>query len=350
MFIIHVRYIIYLFILAREFREIYYFVVILFPLKTLTTNNFNNSKKMLNKLALGTVQLGIPYGAANKNGKPDRASAIKIIENAIASGISHIDTASAYGDSEEIIGAALKNSATPVTIATKLSPLEGLKTYSSTKEVTDATIKSVHNSVDKLVHNLVDILMLHRWNHRYDYDGAIWNALLKMQKEGLIKTLGASVSTPEEALQAIADPKIGFIQLPANILDYRWQKNNIDKVIAKRPDLKIQARSVLLQGILGANPNCWPKIDGVDARKIIQTIDELAEQFRRKNRIDLCYAYVGSLEWVSSIVVGMETLGQLEENIALFSKSPLTAEQRTICREKLPVVPERLLNPALWGR
>ena len=57
--------------------------------------------------ALGTVQLGMPYGAANRTGQPPADEGIRIVRAAIERGVTHVDTARAYGDSERVVGEAL---------------------------------------------------------------------------------------------------------------------------------------------------------------------------------------------------------------------------------------------------
>ena len=56
------------------------------------------------KLALGTVQFGMPYGIANQSGQVSREDAKGIISLAQISGIDTLDTAIAYGDSEACLG------------------------------------------------------------------------------------------------------------------------------------------------------------------------------------------------------------------------------------------------------
>ena len=56
------------------------------------------------KLALGTVQLGIPYGIANQTGMPDDTTALEILRAAHEHGYTWLDTAAGYGQSEAVIG------------------------------------------------------------------------------------------------------------------------------------------------------------------------------------------------------------------------------------------------------
>ncbi len=65
--------------------------------------------KALSRMTLGTVQLGLNYGIANSEGKPDAEKAYAILDKAIDTGVKCLDTASGYGDSEKVIGSWIKN-------------------------------------------------------------------------------------------------------------------------------------------------------------------------------------------------------------------------------------------------
>jgi 1-deoxyxylulose-5-phosphate synthase len=73
-----------------------------------------NTDLRVSEIALGTVELGLDYGVAggNHNLKPAEADAIRLLDQAIDLGINFIDTARAYGISEELIGKVLKADAT----------------------------------------------------------------------------------------------------------------------------------------------------------------------------------------------------------------------------------------------
>ena len=59
---------------------------------------------MIPELTLGTAQFGMDYGITNNVGKIDNKEISKILQKAYKLGITFIDTAQAYGQSEEIIG------------------------------------------------------------------------------------------------------------------------------------------------------------------------------------------------------------------------------------------------------
>ena len=66
----------------------------------------NLDSKQQRRLVLGTVQLGMPYGIANRLGKPSQEVATSIVRTAWSKGIREFDTAQGYGDSETVLGKA----------------------------------------------------------------------------------------------------------------------------------------------------------------------------------------------------------------------------------------------------
>jgi aryl-alcohol dehydrogenase-like predicted oxidoreductase len=67
-----------------------------------------------------------PYGLgalmfATQVGNPDPGDSIRIIHRALDAGINLVDTADAYGDSEEVVGRALKDRRDNVVLTTKVS-------------------------------------------------------------------------------------------------------------------------------------------------------------------------------------------------------------------------------------
>ena len=58
----------------------------------------------MNRLILGTVQLGLSYGINNMEGKPTNKQGLEILKCAAKNKILFLDTGEAYGDAPEIIG------------------------------------------------------------------------------------------------------------------------------------------------------------------------------------------------------------------------------------------------------
>lgn len=309
------------------------------------------SKGYIGELALGTVQLGLPYGIANAYGQPSLEDAKTLVHRAIAHGVTHLDCAAAYGEAEEWLGRIVdRDYQSQVTISTKLSPLTQLSDDAGDQEIQAHVQASVYRSCRRLNMLVLPYLLLHRWQHRTSHNGQVWRSLKQLQQEGVINNLGASVQNPEEALQAIADPDVKFIQLPCNVLDRRFQRSGFPRAAKDRVDVVVQARSVLLQGLLVSPFEVWPRNPGVDATAILDRLAGLAKRFNRASVADLCVAYVRSQSWIDCLVMSMETIDQIELNVSLFQNSLLNAKECEEIEEAFPDLPEELLNPALWPR
>lgn len=299
------------------------------------------------EFVLGTVQLGLPYGAANRTGKPSREAAVALVRRAVAAGIRCFDTAHAYGDAEERLGEAL--SGLPVFVVTKLGPLGDLAENAGTAEVLAAVEASVTQSCAALRTNRLDCLLLHRAVHRTAFGGVLWQRLLAYKIAGVIGKLGVSVQSTAEAAAALECPDVQHIQLPFNLLDWRWA--GIIAAFAARPDVTVHVRSVLLQGLLAAgDPSVWPVIAGVDPSALLAELDRLVHELHRDSAADLCMAYARGQAFISGVVIGLETETQLEENLRLMRNPPLSPAECRLVEERLPHCPEQLLNPALWPK
>lgn len=298
-------------------------------------------------LVMGSAQLGLVYGAANRTGKPGRQAAIGLLRHAADCGVAAFDTARAYGDAEERLGEALKGR--DVLTITKLAPLSELPMDASPAAVNAAVETSVAQSRAALGREWLDCLLLHRASHMTAFDGAIWRRLKDYVAKGVIRTLGVSVQSPAEAHCALADPDVAHIQLPFNLLDWRWREAGVAARLRSRPDVTVHARSILLQGVLAASePDVWPAIPGVDPLRLMEWLAHTATMFGRESVTDLAFAFARGQDWIDGIVVGQETQEQLFDNLRLAARPPLAREDCLRIEQDAPHVLERLLDPAQW--
>jgi aryl-alcohol dehydrogenase-like predicted oxidoreductase len=300
------------------------------------------------ELVFGSVQLGLPYGAANKTGMPSRENALSLVRRAASAGIT-LDTARAYGESESRIGEALtKKRARTIT---KLSPLAELASDASRNAVRAAVDASIAESLQALRREQLDCLLLHRAAHMTAFNGAVWDRLVERLEDGTVLSLGVSVQSPQEALAALDCSDVQHLQLPFNLLDWRWRAHGVIGRIEARPHITVHARSIFLQGILAADDaSVWPKIAGINVPYVIELLTEEAERFDRAGVADLCVAFVRGQGWIDGLVIGMETEDQFDANMRLFLRPPLASHDCAQLEQRLPRLPERLLDPAQWPR
>jgi aryl-alcohol dehydrogenase-like predicted oxidoreductase len=302
------------------------------------------------ELVVGSVQLGCAYGAANRTGKPSRALALRLVSRALDAGVTQFDTARAYGDAEERLGEALQGHSAVHRI-TKLSPLGDLAADAPRETVREAVDRSIRDSLDALRVTRLDCLLLHRASHMTAFRGAVWERLIEHLEEGTVLALGVSVQSPEEAHAMLARRDVRHIQLPFNLLDWRWREAGVIDALAANPRVTVHARSIYLQGLLAAeDASVWPQIDGVDAPRLVRWLRDSARQCRRRNAADLALAYARAQSWIDGIVLGMETQEQLEANLQLMATTPLDPQDCVRLEAERPRMPVALLDPAQWPK
>lgn len=274
------------------------------------------------------------------------ATALALVRRAAEAGISQFEAAHACSDSEDRLGEALAGKKAIRTI-TMLGPLSELSRDASHNDVRAAVDRSIEESLVALRRNRLDCLMLHRAGHMQAYGGAIWERLIERLEDGSVLSLGVSVQSPLEALAALACRDVVHLQLPFNLLDWRWRKSGFRACLGARPGVTVHGRNVWLYGIL-AGASVWPRIDGVHPQAIMRMLANLVHQLGREGPADLCLAYARGQDWIDGVVVGLETEDQLDDNLRLFVKRPLDPDECTFVEGRLPHLPIRLFDPAQW--
>jgi spore coat polysaccharide biosynthesis protein SpsF len=300
-------------------------------------------------LTLGTAQLGGRYGIANTAGMPSLDEARRILSCGITRGVTSLDTARSYGDAERRIGTLTTvEERAGLSVVTKLDTLSSVPEDATKAAVVHAVDASVFRSCRELRVERLDALLLHRWQHRDAWSGAVWRRLCELRDDGVVTRLGASVYGPEDAARALADPDVTVVQLPANIIDWRWRESSVPETVEKRDDVLIQGRSVFLQGALLLPAVRWPVSDRAEAVRLARALDESCRELGRRDRRDLCVAYVRSLPWIHTLVIGAETEAQLDELADLFLQPPLTPTQQRNMEARLDRPGINLLDPSQW--
>lgn len=259
----------------------------------------------MQQLILGTAQLGIDYGINNNEGKPDRSEAFKILDYAYNNGIKIIDTASSYGDSEEIIGDYMEQSGNKFKIATK---------FLGDKDELQEKLKS---SIINLKVDSIDIYFIH---HFEDLDEQLILDLKMLKNDNQIKKIGISIYEPSELeyiLENLVDV-VDVVQVPFNLFDYRWVESNIFKR-AKEKNISLFVRSVFLQGLFFMEDQ--EKMDEIDSS--LKYYNNKIRELSSNNNLQisqLAMDYVKSYEEIDGILIGCENINQLEENIGLFKQ------------------------------
>ena len=146
---------------------------------------------VLNKsrIALGTVQFGLPYGIANQDGQVSRVAAKDMLKLAASSGSDTLDTAIAYGESEACLGEIGTIGFNLVSILPAVA--------AGCVDVKIWIQEQVTKSLVRLGVDAVHGLLLHRPEQLLGTDGKIiYQTLQNLKETGQIQKVGVSIYDP----------------------------------------------------------------------------------------------------------------------------------------------------------
>jgi aryl-alcohol dehydrogenase-like predicted oxidoreductase len=282
------------------------------------------------KIILGTVQLGVPYGINNIIGKPDVRQAYQILQEAQDIGIKLLDSADAYGDSLNVIGEFMKSS--------KTNSFEVISKFVGDHE-------KLEFKVDRTLRDIGRPRLYAYLYHRYsDYLSGIYALQIQGLKEkGKIDRIGVSLHSVDELIKVIHDSTIDLIQVPLNIFDSGAQKMDLLQV-ARNKGKEIHVRSVFLQGLFFKDP---ATLTGnlIGLRQPLQQLRDLIGHHDLDMRT-ICLSFVLNVPFVDRVIIGVDSKVQLIENL----KSITSEFPRNLLDEikAIPILDRALLNPSAW--
>lgn len=273
------------------------------------------------KLGLGTVQFGLNYGISNTGGQTPQEEVSRILAVALQNNITTLDTASAYGNAEAVLGQA---GVSGFNVVSKfMTPAEG-ETISLQLEAS-LNYLGADSLYGYLAHRPEELLV----------QPQLWEELQSFKAKGLVKKVGFSLNRPQE-LEALLDKGMqpDLIQVPFNYLD-----NRFENLMMQLHDngCEVHTRSAFLQGLFFRNAATLPTF--FDAVKPL-----LAElQQSNASLSGRLLNYVLEKPFIDRVIIGVENAKQLQQNINEIQSAP-----------SLPVytvvVPENIIIPATWPK
>ena len=276
----------------------------------------------MSKLVLGTVQFGLQYGV-NSAGRPNEEAVKSILAEAAKGGISTLDTSSAYGNSEEILGESITAD-------------ENFKIVSKYPKGETTVGEMFNGSLNRLRIKKLYGYLLHHFEV-YKNNPKVWDEFVALKESGKVQKIGFSLYTPEE-LEFILNNKSSFdlIQLPFNIFDKKFlpymkqlHENGVE----------IHVRSTFLQGLFFKDRNALPdKLQPM--RKYLLQLDE----FSKKSGLsisEIALNYNLQNPYIDGVLIGVDNVEQLQTNLKSVKDTPIDIE--------IEVKEQELLNPVNWN-
>ena len=312
--------------------------------------------RQLGQTGLEVSALGFGCGAVGGLlVKGDRRDMVRVVARAIDQGINYFDTAAIYGDgqSETSLGLVLEELGADVMIGTKVR----LLAEEITGNIEQAVIDSVENSLRRLKRDYVDLFQLHnfvavsrdlerRWVTPADVEAAM-AAFQKLQAQGKVGYWGFNGLGETEAVHQAIAGSAQTVQVCFNLLNptagwatpvgYPFQDfgQSIDK--ATEQEMGVIAIRVLAGGALSGSAS--RHANAAQSVHPIATGKDLAEDVMLSHRFNVMIeeGYVSSLveaairfvmskREVSTTLVGISNMEQLDQAVEAANKGPLPIE------------------------
>ena len=286
----------------------------------------------LSRLTLGTAQLGMDYGVVAPSLAPDQGTARAFLDAAWETGITCFDTDRLYGEAESRIGAWRAATGHAPLVITKIAKRADAKTMES----------DLSSSLAALGVTCLDGVLAHRAEDLHVPEVAA--VLRQAVDKGRLGAFGASVYEPDAAARALAVPGVTLLQAPMNVFDRRLAESGaLERAVAG--GVAVFARSVFLQGLLLADPECLPGFfePAAPALRRFQAIARAAQM----SPAALALAAVLAEDGVASVVIGVTDADEMRANAQAAGQGvdPAAIAEARAAGRNLPVA---MIDPRQW--
>jgi aryl-alcohol dehydrogenase-like predicted oxidoreductase len=264
-------------------------------------------------------------------GNPDHDDSIRIIHRALDAGINFVDTADVYsaGESEVIVGKALKGRRDDVVLASKVHyPMGGDPNHRGNSRRWIMT--AVENSLCRLQTDHLDLYQVHRPDPAVDVEETL-SALSDLVRSGKVRAIGASTFPASEIVEAqwVAERR-GLERFRTEQPPYSIVNRSIEREVlpvCQRYGMGTLVWSPLGQGLLTGRYRKGQQTDThrsggmpqhfTDQRKldVVEQLIPLAEKAGLP-MTHLAMAFAISHPGVTSAIIGPRTMQQLDDLLA----------------------------------
>lgn len=265
-----------------------------------------------------------------ENGDIDEVSAEKMLDEAIAKGVTYIDTAFPYhnGDSEPFVGRVLKKYPRDQFHLTTKMPLWGIETLDEAKEMFE-------KQLDRLDVGYVDFYLLHA------LDKEKWEKVKRLgiiqlceqwKAEGKIRNFGFSFHDEYEVFEEILRYRSwDFCQIQYNYIDRDVQAGDRGYALADKLHIPV----IVMEPVKGGSLAQLPK-----------DMAKLFTDFAPERSISSwALRWVGSMPNVKVILSGMSTYEQVTDNLATFDNfEPLKSDEMALVHQVADMIKARTKN------
>jgi aryl-alcohol dehydrogenase-like predicted oxidoreductase len=281
----------------------------------------------------------------------DDDESLRTLRAAIERGVNFLDTAHAYGDglSEELVGAAARESAETVYVASKVTPKNWewpARPGVPPEDVfpADWIVACTERSLQKLGLETIDVHQLHVWSDEWVGQGDWLDAIDRLKRDGKIRFFGVSINDhqPENAIRLIESGLVDTVQVIYNVFDQSPEDVLFPAVEAGQ--VGVIVRVPFDEGALTGSVRPETTFPDGDFRNEYFAGDRKREVWERVQAItrdldvevdrlpEIALRFCLSHPATSVVIPGMRSTRNVERNVRAASTGPLTENQLTTLR------------------
>jgi len=301
----------------------------------------------LGRTGLSVSEIG--YGAWGIGGSmwigADERESVRALHRAIELGVTFIDTARGYGESERIVGGVLRDHAGEgLVVATKIPPRNRIWPAPGGVDPSEAfpgshIRESLETSLRASGLDSFDVVQFHVWSDEWVGSGDWLETIEALKKEGKIGHFGVSINDyqPDNALELVRSGHVDTVQVIYNVF-HQQPAERLFPACAEH-GVGVIVRVALDEGGLTGRVTENTEFPDGDFRnryfggnrkaEVAHHIAALTEDLGigQEEVAEIALRYVLAEPAVSTVIVGMRTTTNVERNAALSDGSRLTDEQ-----------------------
>ena len=291
--------------------------------------------------ALGAMM----FGAV---GNPDHDASIAMIHKSIDAGINFIDTADFYsaGESEEIVGKALKGRRDSIVLATKAHLPMGTDPYQQGNSRRWLT-RAVEDSLRRLGTDYIDLYQIHRPSPDTDIEETL-SALTDLMRAGKVRAIGSSAFPASEIVEAqwVAE-KRGLARFRSEQPSYSILNRGIEREVLpalERYGMGALVWSPLAMGMLTGRYRKGQPLPADSARakffarqmsdaRSLDAVEDLipVAEAAGLSLTHLALGFVIAHPGVTSAIIGPRTMAHLDDALAGLERRGARPDRRDRC-------------------
>ncbi len=309
----------------------------------------SNDGPKVSEIGFGAWAIGGGWGEQSDE------ESLKALNVAIDRGVNFIDTAQGYGDgrSERLVGRVVRERSEEIFVATKTLPAAGPwppSPYCRWQDRYSAAYlrDNIHGRLSNLGVERIDLLQLHTWTRAWNDDPQPLLVLRQLRDEGKVNLIG--ISTPEHdqdcVIQLMRNGLVDVVQVIFNLFDQEAAAQILP--VAAETGTGVIVRVALDEGSLTGKYSSDHEFAADDFRHQYFAGDRMERTAKRLDEIrkdresfglsedytmaDIALKFVLSRPEVSTVIAGMRTVKQVEQNTRTSQLRDLAPETLTRLR------------------